>query len=136
MRKPALLWILLLGVGLTACGKKEEPNTMAEPAAPAPMAEAPAPAAAPEGGAMESASAGGEVDAPAKFASTCAVCHGATGEGMGKTPSLVLSRDQIKSKLMDYRAGKQMGAQTAIMAPIAKKLSDEEIEALANYLGS
>lgn len=55
---------------------------------------------------------------------------------MGNYPRLAgLTRDEISNKLRDYRAGRQMGPLTAIMAASARDLSDEEIAALAAYLG-
>lgn len=76
------------------------------------------------------------VEAKAVYAAKCAVCHGKTGEGMGTNPKLVgLSVADIESRLNDYRAGKQMGPDTAIMAAAAKSLSDEQIAAIAGFLG-
>jgi cytochrome c553 len=77
------------------------------------------------------------VDAATLYAVTCASCHGATAEGVGGFPNLTsLSRDVLQSRLETYRAGKSVGPKSAVMMPIAKKLSDEQIAALASYLGS
>ncbi len=133
MKTTPLLLALLLATTLTACGKKETPK----PATEAPQAAAPAPTPPPPM-AAEGASAptGGNTDAQALFASKCSACHGQTGEGVGGNPKLTgLTADQIKTKLMDYKAGKTVGPKTAIMAPMAKGLTDEQINALASYLG-
>ena len=113
-----LLISVMFAATLSACGKSEEAKTEA-PAAPAPEVAAPVPAV---------------VDGATKYTASCASCHGAAGQGMGAFPKLAgLTADAVKSKLADYKAGKQMGAQTAVMAPIASQLTDEEVEALANH---
>lgn len=131
MHTPILITALLLTLTLTACGKKEEaaaPDATAPSAAPAP----PAPSAEPSAPAASAVVAAGE----SKYRTVCAVCHGQNAEGMGNYPRLAgLTRDEISNKLMDYRAGKQMGPLTAIMAATAKDLTDADIEALAAYLG-
>ena len=135
MKKTPLLLALILATALTACGKQEETTAPAGEAAAPPVTEA-APAVPADTTAAAPAGDGAMVDAPAKYATSCASCHGALGEGVGKNPKLAgLKRDDIKAKLADYRAGKQLGAQTAVMAATAKTLSDAEIEALGNYLG-
>lgn len=125
-----LLMSLVLALSLAACGKKEETAQPAAPAvepapatAPAPAPEAAAPAAAP--------------DAVAQFTSQCASCHGPAGQGQGAFPKLAgQTADAIKAKLVDYKAGKQVGPQSALMYPIAQKLSDQEIDALAAHIGT
>jgi cytochrome c553 len=122
-----LLISLLLALGLTACGKKEE---AAQPAVPA-MEPAPAAAPAPEAAAPAAA------DPVAQFTSQCASCHGPSGQGQGAFPKLAgQTADAIKAKLADYKAGKQVGAQSALMFPIAQKLSDEEIDALSAHIAT
>ncbi|MGQ9860915.1 MAG: c-type cytochrome [Thiobacillaceae bacterium] len=132
MHIPTLVAALILSSSLSACGKKEE-TTAPEAAAPAAAPE-PAPvASAPATDTPAALAAAGE----SKYKTVCAVCHGQKAEGMGNYPRLAgLSSDEISNKLMDYRAGKQMGPLTAIMAATAKNLSDEEIAALAAYLGN
>lgn len=131
-----LLALTLMAL-LSACGGKEEPQAPAAPeaatetAAPAtPASEAPTVVeAAPEPGA--------DVDAPALFAKSCASCHGDMAQGTASGPALdKLSNADIQTRLEGYRAGQSMGPKTAIMAPMAKKLTDEQIAALARYLGS
>lgn len=132
MHMPTLVAALILSLSLSACGKKEE-AAAPEAAAPAAAPE-PAPAAsAPASDVPSALTAAGE----SKYGTVCAVCHGQRAEGMGNYPRLAgLSSDEISNKLMDYRAGKQMGPLTAIMAATARDLSDEEIAALAAYLGN
>lgn len=124
-----LLMSLVLALSLAACGKKEE---AAQPAAPA-MEPAPAaaPAPAPE------AAAPAAMDPVAQYTSQCASCHGPAGQGQGAFPKLAgQTADAIKAKLADYKAGKQVGAQSALMYPIAQKLSDQEIDALATHIAT
>jgi cytochrome c553 len=129
MHIPALLATLIMTLTLTACGKKEE---AAAPQTSAPAAAQPAPPTGPASEAPSPLAAAGE----SKYKTVCAVCHGQNAEGMGNYPRLAgLTREEISNKLMDYRAGKQMGPLTAIMAATARDLTDEEIEALATYLG-
>lgn len=143
MKTTHLFAALFLAASLTACGEKEAPEATTEaPAgteAPMPMPPEAGVAGNVEGGAPEAAameSAGAGVDGHDLYNAKCVSCHGATGEGVGENPKLAgLKVDEIKAKLMDYRAGKQMGAQTAVMAAMAKPLSDEQIEALAGYVG-
>jgi mono/diheme cytochrome c family protein len=140
---------LLVLLTLAACGQREEPPqvteapTATEAAAEAPAAaeaetqapaaiDAPLPTAAPE------AAPAAEPDVGRlKYAANCLSCHGATGQGMGPFPKLAgQSAEEIAGKLMDYRAGKTLGAQTATMAPFAKAMSEAEIEAVARYVAA
>ena len=75
-----------------------------------------------------------------KFASirptmnTCAACHGPQGEG-GLGPKLQgQTADEIISKLLAYKAGKQLGPQSMIMWPAAKQLTDGQIGAIGVYI--
>ncbi len=122
-----LLISLVLALGLSACGKKEE---AAQPAVPA-MEPAPAAAPAPEAAAPAAA------DPVAQYTSQCASCHGPSGQGQGAFPKLAgQTADAIKAKLADYKAGKQIGAQSALMFPIAGKLSDADIDGLAAHIAT
>lgn len=86
---------------------------------------------------MASPPAGDTLDAAALYTESCVACHGATGEGVGDFPALSsLSRDDVQTRLEAYRAGDSVGPRSTLMAPIAKQLSNEQIEALAAYLGS
>lgn len=79
-----------------------------------------------------------EAAAPAKSGpnlyATCIGCHGASGEG-GVGPKLAgQSKEDIASKLAKYKAGEQLGAMTAMMAPMATGLSDEDIQTVSEYI--
>jgi cytochrome c553 len=116
---------LILALSLTACGKKEE--AAAPATAPAPMA-APAP---------ETAAPAGPFDAAATYKTVCATCHGVNGQGVAAFPKLVgKTTEDVKTKLVDYKAGKTIGPQTAVMAPNASKLGDSDIDAMATYIAA
>lgn len=132
----------LLAIGLIGCGKKEEAQTVAapEPApaaeapAPAPMAEAPAPAAEAAAPAVATA---GSAEGAKKFAASCASCHGAKGQGVATFPKLAgLTAETVKARMADYKAGKQVGPQSAVMMPLASMLSTAEVDALAAHIAS
>ncbi len=115
---------------LNGCGEraKEEQTSMPPPAAEA---------AAPMADTAAAEVVAGETDAQTLYARSCASCHGATAEGVAGFPSLVgLSPELIRSRLQAYRAGENVGPKSAVMHPIAGKLSDEQIAVLASYLGS
>lgn len=137
MRIKALLSLLALAT-LAACGKEEPATPPAEQAA-APIVQAPAPEtvpapATPEAAASAASSASAE-RGRLKYGGICAGCHGKNGEGMGIFPKVAgQSAEALAAKLRDYRAGKQLGKQTAMMAPNAQNLSDEDINALAAYM--
>lgn len=66
--------------------------------------------------------------------STCVGCHGANGEG-GVGPKLAgQAEDALVAKLKTYRSGKEIGPMSAMMIPNAQQLSDDEIEAVSNYI--
>ena len=130
MQAKTLIAILTLST-LAACGKEEAPTP--EEQAPAPIVDAPAtPEAAP---AAPMADAGGNEHGRIKYGSICAGCHGKKGEGQGIFPKVAgQSADVLAAKLRDYKAGKKLGEQTAMMAPNAQNLSEEDIDALASYM--
>lgn len=128
MPSKTLLTLLALAA-LTACGK-EESQAPAEQA-PAAIVEAPAPALPEAAPAVDATQERGRL----KYGGICSGCHGKDGEGMGIFPKLAgQSAESLAAKLRDYRAGKHMGEQTAMMAPNAQNLSDEDIDALAAYI--
>lgn len=109
-------------LGLAACGDKPAatPDTMA----PAPGTAASVAEAAPDIGKL-------------KYGSVCAGCHGQQGQGMAAFPKLAgQSAEMLATKLRDYRAGKTLGEQSAMMIPTAQALSDADIDALAKYIAS
>lgn len=71
------------------------------------------------------------------YARACAHCHGRTGRGMASFPSLTgKDADYIASRLMQYRAGETIGPNTALMRPVAARLSDEDIANLAAFVST
>ena len=66
----------------------------------------------------------------------CIACHGGNGEG-GIGPKLAgQAVSDIADKLTDYRAGEPRGAQSAMMWPVAKPMTDEDIGNIAAYIGT
>ena len=85
-----------------------------------------------------SAIAAGDVAAgKAKYGSICASCHGMNGEGMGIFPKLASNPAAKTTDLLkQYKAGKTVGANTAMMAPQAAGLSDADIDNVAAYIAT
>jgi cytochrome c553 len=70
------------------------------------------------------------------YTAQCVRCHGDLGQGIGENPALRgLTPAAMQQKLLDYRAGKIAGAQTAVMARAAAGLSEAEIAAVSLYAG-
>ena len=80
----------------------------------------------------------GDIDAGKNlYASNCAQCHGPTAKGMASFPSLIgRDADYTQSRLETYRAGEKVGANSGLMIPNAKNLSDEDIANLTAFLSS
>lgn len=73
----------------------------------------------------------------AKFANSCAQCHGKQGQGMASFPSLKgQDAEFIKSRLETYRAGEKVGSNSGLMIVNAKDLSDDDIANLAAYIST
>ena len=71
----------------------------------------------------------------AKFKMNCKQCHGPAGMGMASYPKV--SGNDIKytiDRLKRYRAGEEIGPNSALMIMMAKPLSDKDIDNLAAYL--
>ncbi|TVP85146.1 MAG: cytochrome c [Thioalkalivibrio sp.] len=82
------------------------------------------------------AQAGDAVAGQAKYA-TCVGCHGAEGQGQAIFPAVAGKEvDYLVDVLNQYRAGDQVGPNTAMMMPHAMNLSDEDIADLAAYMNS
>jgi len=69
----------------------------------------------------------------------CVNCHGENGKGRGKGNSLfpVIGGQQkayLVKQLKDFKAGTRKNDPAGMMSDIAKKLSDDEINAVAEYL--
>ena len=78
--------------------------------------------------------------APAKEVNTaaCAGCHGANFEkaALGKSKIVKdMTKADIETALKGYKDGSYGGAMKGVMAPNAKKLSDEDIKAIAEKFG-
>lgn len=67
-----------------------------------------------------------------KLVATCGACHGKTGHStIGMYPNLAGQyNDYLEHALKAYRSGER---KNAIMNAQAKNLTDDQIEALANY---
>jgi cytochrome c553 len=64
----------------------------------------------------------------------CTLCHGPELQGMGPVPPIVdRQASYISRQLYDYQAGTR---QSATMKPVVAKLNEDDIIALAAYLGS
>ena len=71
-----------------------------------------------------------------KYFGQCIACHGGRGEG-GIGPTLAgQAATDIVAKLTAYRAGQERGAQSAMMYPVAKPMSDADIDNIAAYVAS
>jgi cytochrome c553 len=69
----------------------------------------------------------------------CANCHGETGKGKSENNNVFpviggQTKDYIMKQLRDLRSGDRHNDPAGMMGNIAKKLSDEEISALAEYV--
>lgn len=73
----------------------------------------------------------------AAYQSVCKNCHGPTAKGMASFPKLAgTTAEYLEGRLKQYRAGEQVGANTALMRPHAEGLSDEDIANLAAYIST
>lgn len=71
----------------------------------------------------------------------CINCHGERGKGKAENISQFpviggQHRDYIIKELKDFRAGRRANDPAGMMAAIAKKLSDDDIKAVAEYLSA
>ncbi|WP_404299248.1 c-type cytochrome [Halomonas sp.] len=67
----------------------------------------------------------------------CAACHTPTGEGIGSAVYPALSGQYAEyslSTLQDFAAGERANDPANIMRDIAAKMSDDDMEAVANYV--
>lgn len=73
---------------------------------------------------------------PTRAITPCAACHGSTGEGRANGSVPVLHGQNpvyLASQLRDYRDGQRTNDVLKEMRFFAQKLTDDEINALANY---
>jgi cytochrome c553 len=78
---------------------------------------------------------------PERQMPSCASCHGDNGKGRADDNNVYpiiggQTRDYIAKQLKDTRSGARHNDPENIMGKVAKKLSDEEIEALADYVSN
>ena len=82
--------------------------------------------------------AAGDAAAGEGKAAVCAACHGK--DGIAMVPVYPNLKGQhapyLESSLKAYRDGQRMGGNAAIMTPMAKNLSDQDIADLAAYYSS
>ena len=97
-------------------------------------------AAALLGGALlaMNAQAAGDAAAGEGKIGTCVACHGTDGMAIAPIyPNLAgQSATYLESSLKAYRAGERGGGMSAMMAPMAQGLSDEDIADIAAYYSS
>ena len=73
----------------------------------------------------------------AKFMKNCKQCHGPAGMGLASYPKISgLEIAYIIDRLETYRAGIEIGPNSALMIMMAQPLSDVEIANLAAYLNA
>ena len=71
-----------------------------------------------------------------KYYGQCIACHGSRGEG-GIGPMLAgQAAADIVAKLTAYRAGEERGAQSAMMYPVAKPMTDADLDNIAAFVAT
>lgn len=81
----------------------------------------------------------GAADGAAIYKAQCASCHGATGEKKALNKSQVIntfSKAEIVTALKGYKDGSYGGAMKALMKGQAAKLSDADIDAVAEAIAA
>jgi cytochrome c553 len=75
---------------------------------------------------------------PSKGLPGCGACHGAAGQGVGKTfPKLAgQSAEYIANQLKAWKAGKRADDPLHLMTGISSKLNDDQVVAVAAYYAS
>ena len=72
----------------------------------------------------------------------CSTCHGKDGRGHVSAKVQLFPviggqhKDYIAKQLTEFRESARKNDHTTLMAPVAKKLKDDEIEELSNYISS
>ncbi len=77
---------------------------------------------------------GGDME---KGITACIACHGPKGNGTSLSGFPDISgqhADYIKTQLKAFRSGDRANSLNGMMADIAKKMSDEDIEVISNYV--
>ncbi|MCG6112404.1 MAG: c-type cytochrome [Paracoccus sp.] len=71
----------------------------------------------------------------ALYRKACAQCHGRSAGGTAVFPALeAQTPEYLVSRLLDYRAGEAEGPNAALMMPVARDLTDQQIVDVANFL--
>ena len=88
--------------------------------------------------AMDAQAQSGDPEAGKDKIASCAACHGTDGMGTAPIyPNLAgQSATYLESAMKAYRDGKRGGGMSAIMAPQAQGLSDEDIADMSAYYAS
>jgi cytochrome c553 len=67
----------------------------------------------------------------------CTICHGTTVKGLGEVPGIAgRPATYIFRQLNDMKTGNRKGAWVELMKQVVEKLDDQDMIALAAYLGS
>jgi len=82
--------------------------------------------------------AAGDAVAGKAKAATCNACHGANGVGIAPNfPNLSGQKaDYLVAQLKAFKSGERKGASSAMMAPMAAGLSEQDMMDLAAYYSS
>ena len=82
--------------------------------------------------------AAGDAAAGKGKAAACSACHGANGVGIAPNfPNLAGQKaDYLLAQLMAFKSGERKGASSAIMAPMAAGLSEQDMADLTAYFSS
>lgn len=80
----------------------------------------------------------GDIEAGEKlYMKDCRGCHGPTAKGVSSYPKLAgQPHEYLVEQLERYRSGEKIGPNTMLMAPRAKKLSDEDIANVVSFITS
>lgn len=71
------------------------------------------------------------------YQSVCTTCHGPKAQGMASFPKLSgNSAEYLAERLEQYRAGENVGPNSALMKPMAADLSDDDIANLSAYIAT
>ncbi len=119
-----------------ATAPAKAPVEAAAPAAPAPVAAAPAAEPAPAAAAPAATASDGSALYVAKG---CVACHGADANSpvMSTYPKLAgLPAPYTANQMKDIKSGARNNGQTMLMKGIMAGVSDEEIQAIADWLAT
>jgi cytochrome c553 len=85
-----------------------------------------------------SAIAAGDAAAGKAKAATCAACHGANGVAIAPIyPNLAGQKAAyMVAQLKAFKSGERKGANSALMAPMAMPLSDQDMEDISAYFAA